>query len=169
MTTKKRSILRLRLYVTLIISGIVFVVGGVLSTTKSGGEQILMQTFAWSIMTALATNFLISGFNLGSSIVKGIKPSRGDLMIFVIFGILLFPLAKALMVDSYDIVEGTYKKGDKQGEYRLEYYPVKGMESPRLRSERYWLEDKKDSVWKIYDRNGSVVSIELYNGSEKSP
>lgn len=169
MTTRQRSIWRFRLYITLIISGIVFVVGGVLSTTSSGGEQILMQTFAWSIITALATNFLISGFKLGSNIIKGIKPSGGELIIFLTFGILLFPLSKALMGDSYDIVEGTYMKGDKQGEYRLEYYPVKGTESPRLKSERYWLDDKKDSVWKMYDRNGSVVSIERHNGSKKSP
>lgn len=167
MAARQRSIWRVRLYTTLIISGMVLVVGGVLSTTSSGGEQILLQTFIWSIIAALATNFLISGFSLGVSIIKGIKPNGGELLIFLIFGILLFPLVKALLTDNYDIVEGVYNKGGKQGKYRLEYYPATGTESPRLRSEKYWLEDTKDSIWKIYDRNGSVISIERYNNSIK--
>ena len=49
--------------------------------------------------------------------------------------------------------------GNSEIKTRLEYYSLKPS---RLRSQRYWKDGKKDSLWTIYSEKGNVLNQERY-------
>jgi len=53
-------------------------------------------------------------------------------------------------------------KGKSELTTRREYYP----NTKRIRSERFYLDDNKDSIWTIYSEDGKILSREIYKNGK---
>lgn len=158
---KKYSPIQITVYWVIIVIVIGFISGIIANSNASGGEQKLFTYIAYSIAIALVGVILI---NLGALFffTAQNKASRLLSVCFIIVSlIILYPLFKGVVTSQYDIVEKTRYNGSDKIDIKIEYYPSSDT-SRVVRSESFWKNGKKDSVWTIYEKDGSIFKKRRY-------
>jgi hypothetical protein len=129
-----------------------------LSINTSGGEQKPLIYFANSIYILLygfASISILTSFLF----LKWFKKYWYlNLLVFLITGFIL--VSEQLFRDEYK--ESIYKKeyiNNDEIIISIEKY----TSNHKIRSERYWRNNKKDSIWTVYDKKGSIIEQKLYH------
>ena len=162
---KKYSPTQITIYWTIVVIVIGLISGLIANATASGGEQKLFTYIAFSVAIALIGVVIINASTLVFLPSQGSKNRLFSVCIIVISLVLLYPLFKGVVGSQYDIIEGTRYIGPDEIEIKKEYYP--GIDESRImRSESYWKNGKKDSVWTTYERNGNVIKQKRYQDNQ---
>lgn len=153
---KKYIPIQVTIYWVIIVVVIGFLSGIIANSNASGGEQKLFTYIAYSIAIALVGVILI---NLGTLIFYPAQDTKTRLLslCFIIVSLIfLYPLLKRVVASQYDIVEKTRYNGSDKIDIKIEYY-TSADTSRVVRSESFWKNGKKDSVWTIYEKDGSIL------------
>ena len=162
---KKYSFIIITIYWVVIVV-VIGIIGGILaSRNASGGEQKLFVYFSYSLIIALIGAILINLFALFYYSKKE-RVSRLISVCFIIGSLLfLYPFLKGEKNSQFDVIEKTRFKDSDKIDIKIEFYP--SSDSSRIvRSESYWKNGKKDSIWTVYDRDGSILRKRRYNNNE---
>lgn len=134
------------------------IIGSLLDNKASGGEQKLFTYIATSIIVCLIGVILISILYL--LIGNNKKSRRLCLFLLIIAIIILMPIIYGTLFNKYDTVEKTKYRGSNMIDIKVEYYSHNASNDTirHIRSEKFWNNGKKDSIWTIYARNGNIIS-----------
>ena len=136
------------------------IVTPILFATTVGGEQKPLTFLAYLMLTAIYSTFFLS-------IVTAIiyfdwfkKYWFINLIFFLVSGYYVIRDLKLQQNTEYSFKENTYNIGSSEIRVVREYYSI---EPEKLRSEKYWKNNKRDSIWVVYAENGSILKKELYS------
>jgi len=158
---KKYSPVKITIYWTLAVLVVGLVSGVVANSNASGGEQKLFTYVAYSIAIALIGVVLINSVTLFFYRAQSIRTRLLSVGFIIVSFIFLYPLFKGVVDSQYDVVEKTRYIGSDKIDIKIEYY-ISNDTSKIIRSESFWKNGKKDSVWTIYSRNGNILKQEKY-------
>lgn len=163
---KKYSPVQITIYWIVVIIVLGLISGIVANSNASGGEQKLFTYVAYSIAIALIGVVLI---NIGTLFFFTAQSKRNRLFslgFIVVSLILLLPLFKGVVSRSqYNVIEKTRYIGSDKIDIKIEYYSSNNT-SRIIRSESFWKNGKKDSVWTTYGENGNIIKQEKYNNNQ---
>jgi glucan phosphoethanolaminetransferase (alkaline phosphatase superfamily) len=148
-----------RLYIIWIIFSIIFYFIAIpaLSRGASGGEQLPFVYSSYLIITSIYVFFLISLL----MIILFIRKKRKELLAphLIIFVSTSFIIAYYFLSQTdYSSIEQNSIKGNDEFKEIKEYYDI----NHKLKSERFWRNMKKDSIWTAYDKKGNILEKKLY-------
>jgi len=162
---KKYSPIQITAYWTVAVLAVGVISGLIADSNASGGEQKLFVYVAYSIATVLIGVVVINIKTLFFYQAQSRITRLRSLMYIVLSLILLYPFLKAVVGSQYDVVEKTRYTGSDKIDIKLEYYTNIDT-SGIIRSESFWKNGKKDSVWTVYDKNGKIIKQEKYSGDQ---
>jgi hypothetical protein len=162
---KKYSFIQLTIYWITGVISIGLLSGIIANVNASGGEQKLFTYMAYSIVIALMGVALINISTLIFLPVKGMKSRLLSLSLIGVSLVLIYPFFKGVISSQYDIVEKTRYIGSDEIDIKVEYYPSNNI-SRAIRSESFWKNGKKDSVWTVYERNGKIIKQKKYKNNQ---
>ena len=142
--------------ITGLISGIIA------DSSAPGGEQKLFTYIAYSIIVTLVGVFLINVAALFWYRVMDKRVRIVSLCLIIISLIFLYPIVKGFFLSRYDTLTQTVYAGNDEIYIQKECYPTKDT-TRLIRSESFWKNGKKDSVWAIYEKDGSVIKQVRYH------
>lgn len=132
-----------------------------LSNSSSGGEQLPMTFLGEMLPIALYGVLIISV--ISSFLFKGQfkKYWLLNLLLIVISGYLLYINDRNNSNTHIDYGTADMRTiiGKDTLYYKKEYY---NLDKEVLRSESYWKNGKKDSIWRVYAENGNIISEDIY-------
>ena len=78
------------------------------------------------------------------------------------------PIIYGTIFNKYDTVEKTRYQGSNVIDIKLEYYSHNTSNDTirYIRSEKFWNNGKKDSIWTVYERNGNIISQRKYKNDK---
>ena len=132
------------------------------SSNKSGGDKSILTSFAYFLLT------IVDGVILLSIITpffykNWFKKYWYINTIVLILGLIaVLPLVNGVVWNNYDILEESSKVGNDMIDIKKEYY---SKNNKQLRSESYWRNGKKDSIWIIYNKNGEIIKKDSYRNN----
>lgn len=163
---KKYNSFHLTIYWIIVAIAIGLISGLIVNSNASGGEQKLFTYLAYSIAISLIGGILINTWVLLFIPGRSAKDRLLSLCFIIVSLIFLYPLFNGVVIGStYDIVEKTRYIGADKIDIKIEYYP--SVDTSRVvRSESFWKNGKKDSVWITYKKDGGVLKRLRYNNDE---
>lgn len=162
---KKYSPIQITIYWIVVVIVVGLISGIIANSNASGGEQKLFTYIAYSIAIALIGVVLINIGTLFFYVTQSIKTRLLSLGFIVVSLILLFPLFKGVVGSQYNVIEKTRYIGSDKIDIKIEYYTSNDT-SRIIRSESFWKNGKKDSVWTTYEKNGNIIKQEKYNNNQ---
>lgn len=165
MMIKKYTSAKVTIYWIVCAISIGLISGIIANDNTSGGEQKLFIYIAHSVAITLIGVILINISTLIFLPAQSIKNRLFSVCFIVISLILLYPFLKGVVGTQYDTVEKTRYIGPDEINIKLEYYPSNDT-SRIIRSESFWKNGKKDSVWTIYERNGNIIKQKKYKNDQ---
>lgn len=150
-----------------IVSFLLGLIKGSLADNKaSGGEQKLFTYVAISIIVGLIGVALISILYLlfGNS-----RKNRSICICFLIIAlVILMPIIYGTLFNRYDTLEKTRYRGSNRIDIKVEYYTYNASSDTirHIRSEKFWNNGMKDSIWTIYERDGRIISQRIYKNDK---
>lgn len=142
---------------------IIGLISGIIADNNaSAGEQKLFTYIAYSIIISLLGVFVINVVTLFwyQATDKSIRIVNLCLIIGSIT--FLYPIFNGLFLSQYETSTKTEYIGNDKIDIQKEYYPSKDT-TTHIRSESFWKNGKKDSIWTIYGKDGSVIKKVRYN------
>jgi hypothetical protein len=162
---KKYSPVQITIYWIVVIIILGLISGVIANSNASGGEQKLFTYVAYSIAIALIGAVLINIGTLFFFTTQSKKNRLFSLGFIVVSLILLLPLFKGVVSSQYNVIEKTRYIGSDKIDIKIEYYSSNDT-SRIIRSESFWKNGKKDSVWTTYERNGNIIKQKKYNNNQ---
>jgi hypothetical protein len=129
----------------------------ILTINSSGGEQKPLIYLSESIYVVLYGYLFISIFTSICFFSWFKKYWYVNALVFLVTSFILF--SEHLFKEEYR--ESYYKKkyvGNDEIEVSIEKYTA----DDRVRSERFWRNNKRDSIWTIYDKKGIIIEQKLF-------
>jgi hypothetical protein len=160
---KKLNPLKLMIYWLFLLLVISIIVIPILFATTVGGEQrpltflvymILFAVYGTLILSVVTPIFYFDWFK---------KYWYVNLIFFVLSGYYVIKDQKRNARIEYSFKEKTDHIGNDEIRTVKEYY---SLDPEKIRSESYWRNEKKDSTWTVYAKDGSIISKEKYKDGQ---
>jgi len=142
------------------------ILGLIAENNASSGEQKLFTYIGISIITGSVGVVLINILFL--LLGNNRNERRVSIFFLVIALIILMSIMLGTIFDKYDIVEQTRYSGSNEIDIKKEYYVQNESKDNirHIRSEKFWKNGKKDSLWTVYAKDGIIISQRKYNNGE---
>jgi hypothetical protein len=135
----------------------------ILFTTTSGGEQspliflsrIIIVGIYGILILSIVTAFMYKSWFRNNWYV--------NVLFFMVSLILILNFESFKEASEYGIKEKTFYVEDDVINIKREYY---SFEPEKIRSESFWKNGEKDSIWTIYDYNGDIIQSEQYKNGK---
>ena len=141
----------------LLIAGIVII--PILFATTVGGEQKPLTFLVYLLLTAIYGTLILSIITPFFYFNWFKKYWYINLLAFIISGYYIVKYQRGKAKIEYGFKEETEYIGNDKIKIVKEYY---SFSPEKIRSESFWKNEKKDSIWTIYAKDGSIISREKY-------